>query len=67
MGTSARHHISGVGLSVKLQSGLLPTVVLTNGNRAQDRAEGPGLGPQTSAGYPRAERVCHLVGLALRT
>lgn len=38
MGTSARHHFSGAGLSAKLQSGLLPTVVLINSNRGSGQS-----------------------------
>lgn len=70
MGTRARHHFSGVGFSMKLQSGLLPNGVLMKvvGNQGAGLRQGAlAWGAQTATGYPRAEGVCDLIGLATRT
>lgn len=53
MGTSARHHFSGVGLSVELQSGLLPAIVLTNGNWGSGQSGGPWPGTTDASWVPK--------------
>lgn len=55
MGTRARHHFSGVGFSMKLQSGLLPNGVLmkVHGNQGAGFRRGAlAWGAQTTLGIP---------------